>query len=58
MDNGNKPQYCKTLSEVYDKQLKLKYKAIYDENCVKSGKAIMESPNYCTALIKNDLKRM
>ena len=49
MDNGNKPQYCKTLSEVYDKQLKLKYKAIYDENCVKSGKAIMESPNYCTA---------
>jgi hypothetical protein len=49
LDNGHKPHDCKTLSEVYDKNLKLKYKAIFDENCVKTGKANLESPNYCTA---------
>ena len=48
LDQKNKLQYCRTLSEIYDKNLKLKYKAIYDENCVKTGKAILESPNYCT----------
>lgn len=49
LDKGNKTQHCRTLTEVYDKKLKLKYKAIYDENCVRTGKASMESPNYCTA---------
>ncbi len=49
LDNGHKSQYCRTLTEIYDKNLKLKYKAIYDENCVKKGNANLESPNYCTA---------
>lgn len=49
IDTGNKSHLCRTLTEVYDKNSKLKYKAIFDENCVKSGKAIFETPNYCTA---------
>lgn len=49
LNSGIKPNYCRTLSEIYDKNKKLKYKAIYDENCVRTGKAILESPNYCTA---------
>lgn len=49
VDQGNKPQYCRTLTEVYDKNSKLKYKAIYDENCVKTGKANYELSNYCIA---------
>ncbi len=49
LDNGHMPHHCRTLSEIYDKNLKLKYKAIYDENCVKTGKANLEAPNYCTA---------
>jgi hypothetical protein len=49
LDDGHMPHHCRTLSEIYDKNLKLKYKAIYDENCVKTGKANLEAPNYCTA---------
>lgn len=49
LEKGYAMQNCRIVSEIYDKNLKLKYKAIYDEACVKNGKANLEPTNYCTA---------